>query len=141
MAAWMAEFMKYLPYSNAALAGDGAGVVDALKAAICEDVNLLLEKSEDEFAPYLRDFATAVWQQLVAVGTEPGQDALATEALRFLTTIASGVHHALFAEPATLRLLCENIIIPNLQFRAADEELFEDNRCDTTLRAAPACPL
>lgn len=104
-----------------------------VKAAICEDVNLLLEKSEDEFAPYLRGFATAVWQQLMAVGPEPAQDALATEAIRFLTTIVSGVHHALFAEADTLRRICENIIIPNLQFRAVDEELFDDN-CSEYIR-------
>lgn len=36
-----------------------------MKAAICLNVNLYLEKNEEEFAPYLRDFATAIWGQLM----------------------------------------------------------------------------
>jgi hypothetical protein len=38
-----------------------------VKAAICENVNLYLEKNETEFAPYLNDFATAVWSLLLTV--------------------------------------------------------------------------
>lgn len=89
-----------------------------MKAAICENVNLYLEKNETEFAPFLNDFAMAVWGLLLKarrwrmracshavapdshrhaqVGLEPSKDALATEGIRFLTTIVSGVHSALF---------------------------------------------
>ncbi len=87
-----------------------------VKAAICENVNLYLEKNEEEFAPFLRDFATSIWGQLmqarsyccrgsarrhrslpsIQVGLEPSKDALATQAMRFLTTLVSGVHHTLF---------------------------------------------
>jgi len=80
------------------------------------------------------------------VGLEPSKDALATESIRFLTTLVSGVHHTLFQararrrsaapelkpdapwqSPETLKNICQNIIIPNLQFRESDEELFTDN--------------
>ena len=61
------------------------------------------------------------------MGPEPNQDLLATEGIRFLTTIVSGVHSALFQDPDTLRRVCENVVIPNLQFREADEELFADS--------------
>ena len=38
-----------------------------VKAAICENVNLYLEKNEEEFGPFLNDFAMAVWTLLLSV--------------------------------------------------------------------------
>jgi len=88
-----------------------------VKAAICENVNLYLEKNETEFADHVNVFAKLVWELLLKarafgtyglgsrrraltlrlqVGLEPNKDALATEGIRFLTTIVSGVHCALF---------------------------------------------
>lgn len=34
---------------------------------------------------------------------------------------------SLFEDPSTLASICEKVIVPNMQFRDADEELFEDN--------------
>lgn len=48
-------------------------------------------------------------------------------AIRFLTTVASGVHHALFKDENTLKQVCEKIVIPNLMMRDDDEEMFELN--------------
>ena len=48
-------------------------------------------------------------------------------AIRFLTTVASGVHHALFKDENTLKQVCEKIVIPNLMMREDDEEMFELN--------------
>ena len=124
-----------------------------IKASICENVSLYLEKNEEEFAPFVRDFATAVWGQLMQVGLEPGKDALATEAIRFLTTLVSGVHHTLFQDEdgSMLRTIIHNIVIPNLRFRDSDEELFDDNYVeyirrdiegsDTDTRRRMACEL
>ena len=124
-----------------------------IKASICENVSLYLEKNEEEFAPFVRDFATAVWGQLMQVGLEPGKDALATEAIRFLTTLVSGVHHTLFHDEdgSMLRTIIHNIVIPNLRFRDVDEEVFEDNYVeyirrdiegsDTDTRRRMACEL
>ena len=59
MDAWMGEFHNYLAYENAALAAaegsdpDKAGSVDRVKAAICDNVNLYIEKNEEELF-YLR---------------------------------------------------------------------------------------
>jgi len=55
------------------------------------------------------------------------QDNLAMSAIRFLTTVASGVHHALFKDENTLKQVCEKIVIPNLMMRDDDEEMFELN--------------
>ena len=38
-----------------------------VKAAICENVNLYLEKNETEFAEYVEVFAKLVWELLLKV--------------------------------------------------------------------------
>lgn len=48
-------------------------------------------------------------------------------AIRFLTTVASGVHHELFKNEGALKQVCEKIVIPNLTMREDDEEMFELN--------------
>lgn len=55
------------------------------------------------------------------------QDRLALNAINFLTTVARSVHFALFKDPATLRQVCESIVIPNLRMRPDDKEMFEMN--------------
>jgi exportin-2 (importin alpha re-exporter) len=51
------------------------------------------------------------------VTQRPGQDNLAMNAIRFLTTVAKSVHSKLFADPAALKQICEAIILPNLRVR------------------------
>lgn len=85
---------------------------------ICECLILFLERNEEEFAQYLQTFVEAVWTQLMKVSSSAGQDRLALHAINFLTAIArSTVHSKLFAEPATLRQICESIVVPNLRMR------------------------
>ena len=55
------------------------------------------------------------------------QDNLAMNAIRFLTTVANGVHHELFKNEGALKQVCEKIVIPNLTVREDDEEMFELN--------------
>jgi exportin-2 (importin alpha re-exporter) len=137
MDAWMGEFHNYLGYENPALAAlennkdrEKAGVVDSVKAAICDNVNLYIEKNEEEFQRFLQTFVQDVWTLLTKTGLEPNKDHLVTSGVRFLTTVANSVHHSLFAGGDTLRQVCESIIIPNLQFREDDEELFESNHVE-----------
>ena len=54
----------------------------------------------------------------------------AKDNVKFLTTLASSVHHGLFASPQVLQNVCEKIIAPNVQLLTQDEELFEDNPPD-----------
>jgi exportin-2 (importin alpha re-exporter) len=44
-----------------------------------------------------------------------------------LTNIAKSEKHVLFKGEETLKSICENIILPNIAMREADEELFEDD--------------
>ena len=107
-----------------------AGAVDQVKAAICDNVNLYIEKNEEEFQRFLQTFVQDVWTLLTKTGLEPNKDHLVTSGVRFLTTVANSVHHQLFAGGDTLRQVCESIVIPNLQFREDDEELIESNHVE-----------
>ncbi|CAM6129189.1 unnamed protein product [Calypogeia fissa] len=133
MKEWMGEFHEYLVYSNPLLNESDpskASVVDQLKAAICENINLYMEKNEEEFQEYLGQFATDVWSLLMTVSLSPSHDRLATTAIKFLTIVSKSVHHTLFADPSTLRQICESIVIPNVRLRDEDEELFEMNHVE-----------
>ncbi|EFJ27823.1 hypothetical protein SELMODRAFT_95055 [Selaginella moellendorffii] len=154
MREWMDEFEYYLMYSNPVLAERDAekeSVVDQLKTAVCENINLYMEKNEEEFRDYLQRFATDVWNLLMSTSLQPAHDRLAMSAMKFLTTVSKSVHHALFSGADTLRQICESIAIPNVRIRAEDEELFELNPLeyirrdiegsDTDTRRRIACEL
>ncbi|KAI3877107.1 hypothetical protein MKX03_027633 [Papaver bracteatum] len=130
MKEWMGEFKKYLTSTYPVLegaGGDGLALVDDLRAAVCENISLYLERYEEEFAGYLKDFALAVWTLLVGVSSATGRDRLTITAIKFLTTISTSVHHNLFAGADVLQQICQSIVIPNARLREEDEELFEFN--------------
>ena len=97
MDAWMGEFHKFLCYDNPQLAAvdnkdrEKAGAVDQVKAAICDNVNLYIEKNEEEFQRFLQTFVQDVWTLLTKTGLEPNKDHLVTSGVRFLTTVANSV--------------------------------------------------
>lgn len=73
---WMAEFHYLLTYTNAALVesdSEQESVVDAVKAAVCENLYLFIQINEDEFEKYLKTFAQDVWTELTKVSLNPGQ--------------------------------------------------------------------
>ncbi|KAK3194607.1 hypothetical protein Dsin_025917 [Dipteronia sinensis] len=129
MKEWMGEFKKYLTTSYPALesSSDGLGVVDELKAAVCENISLYMEKNEEEFQGYLNDFAFAVWTLLGNVSQFSSRDRLAVTAIKFLTTVSTSVHHTLFSGEGVIPQICQSIVIPNVRLRDEDEELFEMN--------------
>ncbi|KAL1191616.1 Exportin-2 [Cardamine amara subsp. amara] len=126
---WMVEFKKYLCSNYPVLesTADGLTLVDDLRAAVCENINLYMEKNEEEFQGFLNDFASAVWTLLRDVSKSPSRDQLATTAIKFLTTVSTSVHHALFAGDNVIKEICQSIVIPNVSLRDEDEELFEMN--------------
>ncbi|TKY64094.1 Exportin-2 protein [Spatholobus suberectus] len=130
MKEWMGEFRKYLTTSYPALessGADGVAVVDELRAAVCENINLYMEKNEEEFQGFLNDFALAVWTLLGNVSQLSSRDRLAITAIKFLTTVSTSVHHTLFASDGVIPQICQCIVIPNVRLRDDDEELFEMN--------------
>lgn len=73
---WMAEFHYLLTYNNPALAENDPekeSVVDAVKAAVCDNIYLFIQINEDEFEKYLKTFAQDVWTELTKVSLNPGQ--------------------------------------------------------------------
>ena len=44
-----------------------------VKGAVCANINLLMEKEEEDFEKYLGAFATDIWTLLTAVSLEPRQ--------------------------------------------------------------------
>ncbi|XP_027336191.1 exportin-2 isoform X2 [Abrus precatorius] len=130
MKEWMTEFRKYLTTSYPALessGADGIALVDELRAAVCENINLYMEKNEEEFQGFLNDFALAVWTLLGNVSQSSSRDRLAITAIKFLTTVSTSVHHTLFASDGVIPQICQCIVIPNVRLREDDEELFEMN--------------
>ena len=77
-----------------------------------------------------------MWQLLVKISNTQKYDKLVTNAIRFITAVAKGVHHTVFQDPATLKSVIEGVIMRNIQFTDADEEQFEDNPVEYIRRDA-----
>ncbi|KAL6575622.1 hypothetical protein OROHE_000999 [Orobanche hederae] len=127
---WMVEFEKYLTVKYHALedsGNDGLTSVDELRAAVCENISLYMEKEEDLFKKYLGDFVKAVWGLLVVASNSASRERLTVTAIKFLTTVSTSIHHTLFGGDDVLQQICQGIVIPNVMLRDEDEELFEMN--------------
>ncbi|XP_055703907.1 exportin-2 [Phlebotomus papatasi] len=131
MNTWMPSFHKMLTTDVPLLRtpdDEDAGVLEQLKSQICENLCLYAQKYDEEFSPFMPQFVTAVWELLVNTGIQTKYDTLVSHALTFLGTVADRTHYRhLFEDPNVLASICEKVIIPNMDFRKSDEELFEDN--------------
>ncbi|XP_054273914.1 exportin-2 [Macrosteles quadrilineatus] len=131
MGVWMNHFHFLLTNEIACLKTDEdeeAGLLEQLKSQICDDITLYAQKYDEEFKEYLPNFVTDVWNLLISTGQQPKFDALVSNALQFLATVADRNHYRhLFEDPTVLSNICEKVVIPNMEFRTSDEELFEDN--------------
>ncbi|XP_050671421.1 exportin-2 [Leptidea sinapis] len=107
---------------------DVPGVMEQLRSEVCECAALYALKYEEEFGPHAGGFVTAVWNVLLSTGPQTKYDALVSNALTFLAKVAEKhTYKSLFEDPATLSSICEKVVIPNMEFRESDMELFEDN--------------
>ncbi|KAL0811832.1 hypothetical protein ABMA28_009260 [Loxostege sticticalis] len=132
MPIWMPNLLNLLQVKVPCLETDDddekPGVLEQLRTEICECAALYALKYEEEFAPHAPGFVTAVWTVLLATTPHPKYDALVSNALTFLAKIAEKNNYkSLFEDPATLSSICEKVVIPNMEFRESDMELFEDN--------------
>lgn len=75
--AWMEEFHKLLIYQNAGLTSakgsDRPSAVDGVKAAVCQNINLLVNRDEEEFSKFLQIIVQDVWSQLMTVTSAANQ--------------------------------------------------------------------
>lgn len=131
MQTWMTTFHTLLVTDVPCLKtndDDEPGMMEMLRSQICDNISLYAQKYDEEFAPFMQQFVTAVWELLVNTGQQPKYDALVTNALQFLSTVAGRQQYRhLFEDPNVLASICEKVIVPNMDFRNADEEMFEDN--------------
>ncbi|KAJ3086862.1 Exportin-2, partial [Quaeritorhiza haematococci] len=127
---FMSIFHRYLVYSNPLLVTEDdeeAGPIEKVKTSICEIIDLFAKRYEEDF-PKLPVFVETVWNLLVTTGPEPKNDLLVSKAIGFLTSVVRPQRHReLFANPDTLRGICEKVVLPNMILRPSDEDLFEDD--------------
>ena len=128
---WMAHFHTLLTTNNKLLETDDdeeAGPLEMIKSQICAISGMLAQKYDEDFSPYLPKYVESVWGLLVTTDARPKHDMLVSTAIEFLASVIERPSYQnLFADEATLRNICENVIVPNMKFRESDEELFEDN--------------
>ena len=131
MKVWMTHFLSLLEADNKLLQSDDddePGLLEDLKSQICDNIGLYAHKYEEEFSPYMKPFVMSVWNLLLSLGPQLKYDMLTSNAIQFLASVADRAQYkSLFEEEATLASICERIIVPNIQMRDCDVELFEDN--------------
>lgn len=131
MAEWMEPFHMLVVTDFKVLETDDAdevGPLEKLRSQICDNVTLYAQKYDSEFGQFLPKFVEAIWNLLVTTGLEVKHDLLVSNAIQFLASVCERPHYKdLFAEQGTLQGICEKVIVPNMMFRDADEEVFEDN--------------
>ncbi|XP_071743151.1 exportin-2 isoform X2 [Lepeophtheirus salmonis] len=128
---WMTHFLSLLTTDNALLKTDDdeePGVLEELKSQICDNIGLYAHKYEEEFSPYMNQFVTAVWNLLLSSGLQVKYDGLVSNAIQFMASVADRQQYkSLFEDKNILGSICEKIIVPNMEMRDVDVELFEDN--------------
>ncbi|XP_060521599.1 exportin-2 [Cylas formicarius] len=138
MQIWMNNFHTLLVADVKVLqtnSEEDAGIMEQLKSQICDNIALYAQKYDEEFQSYLPQFVTDVWSLLVNTGLQPKYDLLVSNALQFLSSVAERNHYRnLFEDNTVLSSICEKVVIPNMEFRVSDEELFEDNPEEYTRR-------
>ena len=114
--------------------GPEGSPADAVKAAICDNVNLYIEKNEGVPAVPADVRAGRLDAPHKNRFRERQGSPRDVERQRFLTAVANSVHSSLFGGGDVLRQVCESIVIPNLTFTEDDEELFESNHVEYVRR-------
>lgn len=130
MAAFMTEMRRLLLFENPSI-DDGTGAepscIDNLLVSVLDILNLYESKHDEEFRPYVQNFVMDTWQLLTRRANTAKNDGVVTTGIKFLTTVSRSPDYQLFSDRAALTQVCQQIVIPNIELRKEDEELFEDN--------------
>ncbi|WFD31993.1 importin-alpha export receptor [Malassezia sp. CBS 17886] len=124
-------FTSLLSFSRAELVGDeedaAPSPLDKIRSSVCEVFELYAKRYLDVL-PELPMYVQAVWDMLATYGPSEKYDVIVCKAIGFLAVVVRmGNQRALFQADATLEQFCTAIILPNVQLRDVDEEMFEDN--------------
>ena len=128
---WMKHLHSLLVTDNKLMETDDdeeAGPLELIKSQICAIAGMFAQKYDEDFAEFLPNFVQSVWSLLVTTDTKPKHDLLVSTAIEFLASVIERpTYKSLFEDENMLRNICQNVIVPNMQFRESDEELFDDN--------------
>lgn len=131
MEKWMKNFLILLTTDSKQLQVEDteeAGPLDLIKSQICDNVALYAQKYDEDFENYLPKFVEAIWNLLVSTEKTAKHDIVISNAIGFLASAAErNQYKYLFEKQETLESICANVVLPNVEFREEDEEVFEDN--------------
>lgn len=131
MQVWMENFVQLLAFKSEVLETDNdeePGILENLKSQICDCIVLFAQLYSTEFESYIPGFVQQVWSLLDATDNKVKYDVMVFNAIKFLCTVADlGLQKGIFEKELILQQMCSRVIIPNMEFRQLEEELFEDN--------------
>jgi len=130
-------FLGLLKYQSPAVTGaaDQPGLLEQVKASICECFTLFTDKYQEEFAPFLLPCVKDVWELLVSLDQQEKNDQLAARGIGFLSSAAATQWpQSPFEDPNVLSGICEKVVFPNIVLRDSDAEMFEDNPAEYVRR-------
>lgn len=124
-------FTSLLSFSRPEITGDEDDVapapLDKIRSSVCEIFELYAKRYLDVL-PQLPEYVQAVWNMLSTYGPSEKYDVIVSKAIGFLSAVVRmGSQRSLFEADATLEQFCAAIVLPNIQLREIDEEIFEDN--------------
>ncbi|XP_055330141.1 exportin-2-like isoform X2 [Paramacrobiotus metropolitanus] len=123
---WLPAFDQLLHYVNYELRSgneDQPGVLQCIKAEICEILSMLLAEIVHEVAPYAASFVQTVVTLLKSCTPLMRDDRLVCRGMEFLSrALAQNTYKYLdvFGEQGLLEDVCERIVVPNIQMRDSD---------------------
>lgn len=106
---------------------DEPSPIDKLQTIVLEITNHFAVHYDEEFRNFLPQFLEDTWALLVRGSNTSKYDSVVTAGIRFLTAVSKSPDFGLFEDPSILNQICKRIVVPNLELREEDEELFEDN--------------
>lgn len=124
-------FTSLLSFSRPELVGDEDDVAPSplvkIRSSVCEIFELYAKRYLDVL-PQLPEYVQAVWDMLGTYGPAEKYDVIVSKAIGFLSAVVRmGNQRELFQAESTLEQFCTAIILPNIELRDIDEEIFEDN--------------
>lgn len=130
MGSLMSELLKLLKFESPRIesyTGDEPSGIAKVHASVLEITNHFAVHYDEEFRPYLQEFLNVAWALLVKRNNASKHDGVVTSGIKFLTAVSRSPDYKLFQERAVLEQICKSIVVPNIELREEDEELFEDN--------------
>ncbi|VDO97375.1 unnamed protein product [Soboliphyme baturini] len=125
---WMSNFLTLLKADFSPLVSPNEDVVENLRSQICNNIGMYAQRYEEEFSPYLSSFVEVVWNMLLNTGREVKYDLLVANAVSFLASVCERERYkGLFENNETLAYICERIIVPNMELRQCDLDIYQDN--------------